>query len=85
MTIIMATIESLNRINEDEKAMDDEIQAGILFAKKLGGNPEAEFSRKHRVRRPLRRIHDNPNSQAKLSIFQSYRRGWFKKVLDTQG
>ena len=38
--IIMATAESLKRINDDEKAMDGEIQAGIVFAKKLGGNPE---------------------------------------------
>ena len=45
MTIVMATVERLERINDDEKAMDDEIQAGIVFAKKLGGNPEAEFSR----------------------------------------
>ena len=83
MTIIMATVENLKRINDDEKTMDDEIQAGIVFAKKLGGNPEAEFSRKHRVKRPPRRIDDNPNTQAELSIFQFYLRK-FKKVLDTQ-
>ena len=81
--IIMATAESVKRINDDEKAMDDEIQAGIVFAKKLGGNPEAEFSRKHRVRRPPRRIDNNSNTKAELSIFQFYRRE-FMKVLDTQ-
>jgi D-ribose pyranose/furanose isomerase RbsD len=83
MAIITATVESLKRINENEKAMDDEIQAGIVFAKKLGGNPEAEFSRKHRVRRPPRRIDDNPNTQTELSICQYYLRE-FKKVLDVQ-
>ena len=83
MAIIMATVESLKRINDDEKAMADEIQAGIVFAKKLGGNPEAESSRKHRVRRPPRTIGDNSRTQAELSIFQFYRRE-FKKVLDTQ-
>ena len=62
MTIIMATGESLKRINGDEKAMDEEIQVGIVFPKKFGGNAEAEFSRKHRVRRPPRRIDDNPNT-----------------------
>ena len=50
MTIIMATVESLKRINHDKKAMDDEIQTGIVFAKKVGGNPDAEFSREHHVR-----------------------------------
>ena len=79
--IIIATAESLKRINDDEKAMDDEIQAGIVFTKKLGGNPEAEFCRKHRVRRPPR-IDNNPNTQAELSIFQFYRREC--QVLDTQ-
>ena len=72
--IIMATAESLKRINDGEKAMDDEIQADIVFAKKLGGSPEDEFSRKHRVRQPLRRIDVNPNTQAELSIFQLYRK-----------
>ena len=33
-----------------------------MFAKKLGDSSEAEFSRKHRVRRPPRRIDDNPNT-----------------------
>ena len=83
MTIIMATVESLKRINDDEKAMDDEIDAGIVFAKKLGGNPVAEFSRKHRVRRPPRRTDDNPNTQEELSIFQCYR-SEFMNVLNTQ-
>ena len=83
MTIVMATVGSLKRINDDEKAMDDEIQAGIVFAKKLEGNPGADFSRKHRVRRPPRRIDDNPNTQAELPTFQFYWRE-FKKVLDTQ-
>ena len=35
MTIIMATVESLKRINDDEKAMDDEIQAGIVLQSPL--------------------------------------------------
>ena len=88
MTIIMATVESLSRINKDEKAMDDEIQAGILFAKKLGGNPEVEFSRKHCIRRPPRRIDDNPYTQAELSIFQfireNSRRCWICKLFNLE-
>jgi hypothetical protein len=86
MTIIMATIDSLKRINEESHAMDDEIHAGIAYAGKLGGDPErpeAEFNRKHRVRRPPRRIDDNPDSQATLTMMQFYRRE-FKSVLETQ-
>ncbi len=83
MTIIMATIDSLKRINEESHAMNDEIHAGIAYARKLGGDPGAEFNRKHGVRRPPRRIDDNPDSQATLTMMQFYRRE-FKSVLETQ-
>ena len=63
--------------------MDDRIDAGIAYAGTLGGDPEAEFNRKHRVRRPPRRIDDHPDSQARLTMLQFYRRE-FKTVLDTQ-
>ena len=41
---------------------------------KLGGDPEAEFNRKHRVRRPPSRIDDNPDPQVTLTMMQFYRR-----------
>ena len=83
MTIIRATVEILKGINDDSHSMDDEIHAGIAYAGKLGGDPEAEFNRKHRVRRRPRRIEDNPDSQATLTMMEFYRRE-FKTVLDTQ-
>ena len=74
MTIIKATVDSLRRINEDSHAIDAKIHAGIAYARKLGGDPEAEFNRKHRVRRPPSRIDDNPDSQVTLTMMQFYRR-----------
>ena len=35
MTIIMATVESLKRVDDDEKAMDEKIWAGIVFTRKI--------------------------------------------------
>ncbi|CAB4009122.1 Hypothetical predicted protein [Paramuricea clavata] len=58
--------DSLKRINHDSHDIDDEIHAGIVYAGKLGGDPEAEFNCKHRMRRPPRRIDDNP-TQSQLS------------------
>ena len=83
MTIVKATVESLKRISNDSHAMDNEIQAGILYAEKLGGNPKAEFRRKHRMRRRPRRFDDNPDTQAELTMLPFYRKE-FKMVLDTQ-
>ena len=83
MTIIKATVDNLRRINEDSHGMDAEIHAGIAYARKLGGDSEAEFNRKHRVRRPPSRIDDNPDSQVTLTMMQFYRRE-FKTVLDIQ-
>ena len=83
MTIIKATVDNLRRINEDSHAMDAEIHAGIAYTRKLGCDPEAEFNRKHRVRRPPSRIDDNPDLQVTLTMMQFYRRE-FKTVLDVQ-
>ena len=83
MTIIKASVDNLRRINENSHAMDAEINAGIAYARKLGGDPEAEFNRKHRVRRPPSRIDDNSDSQVTLTMMQFYRRE-FKTVLDLQ-
>ena len=83
MTIIKATVDNLRRIKEDSHAMDAEIHAGVAYARKLGGDPEAEFTHKHRVRRPPSRIDDNPDSQVTLTMMQFYRRE-FKTVLDIQ-
>ena len=38
MAIIGATVENLNRINEEASAMDGEIQAGIRYATNVGGD-----------------------------------------------
>ena len=72
MTIIKATVDNLRRINEDSHAMDAENHAGIAYAHKLGSGPEAEFNRKHRVRRPPSRTDDNPDSQVTLTMMQFY-------------
>ena len=69
MTIIRVTIQTASRESTmGHDAMDDKIHAGIAHAGKLGGDLEAEFNRKHRVRRPPRRINDNPDSQATLTM-----------------
>jgi hypothetical protein len=56
----------------------------FAHAGKLGGDPEAEFNRKHRVRRPPRRINDNSDSQATLTMTMQFYRREFKFVLETQ-
>lgn len=83
MIIINATVDNLKKINEDFEAIDNQIHAAIAYTVKLGGEPEAEFNRKHRVRRPPRRIDDNPDSQVELTMVQFYRQE-LKSVLDTQ-
>ena len=50
--------------------MDANVHAGIAYASKLRGDPEAEFNRKHRVRRPPRMIDDSPDSQVTLTMMQ---------------
>ena len=63
--------------------MNAEIKAAELFAKKLGTDVESDFRQYHHPRKPPRRIDDNPNTTANLSV-ESYYRREFKAVLDTQ-
>ena len=83
ITIIESTVKSLETINNDIDGMNAEIKAAELFAKKLGTNVESDFRRFHHPRKPPRRIDDNPNTTANLSV-ESYYRKEFRTVLDTQ-
>ena len=81
--IIKVTIASLKKINEDEAGMNAQIQAGILFARKQGGEPEAEFAKKHRIRRRPIRTDEHPETEVDVQMVQFFRKE-FKSVLDTQ-
>ncbi|XP_028418765.1 zinc finger MYM-type protein 1-like [Dendronephthya gigantea] len=83
ITIMESTIKSLESVANDSDAMNAEIQAATVFAERLGVDVESDFRRHHRLRKPPRRIDDNPSNTVALSLESFYRKE-FKAVLDTQ-
>ena len=67
--IIKVTIGSLKKINEDEAGINAQTQAGIHFARKQVGEPEAEFAKKHRIRRKPIRTDEHPETEIDVHIF----------------
>jgi hypothetical protein len=52
----------MKRMRADDNEINDEIEASIIVARNLGTEPLANFSRLHRLRRPSRRLDDNPST-----------------------
>ena len=60
MAIIQSTVESLKKIRDDHNTMNQEINAGIRFPRKIGNDsPEEKFQQKHRMRKAPIRSHPN--------------------------
>ena len=82
VTIIESTVELIKRIRENEDEMNGEIDAAIVFLKKLGvEDPHEEFSRKHRVRRMPSRFDEN-NDNTEVTDMKQFYRCQFNSFLD---
>ena len=81
IVMIKSTIEGLCRVNKDEDGMNAEIQAGITFTSRVGGNANEEVKRKHRLQRKPRWLDQSPESEHSFDICTFYRNE-FKAVLD---
>ena len=80
---INSTSHVLRRIRADEIEINDEIAAAVAVATNYGTEPIADFARLHRIRRPPRRLDDNPETaSALLNNMTSYYRCEFYKFLD---
>ncbi|XP_046840697.1 uncharacterized protein LOC124434814 isoform X3 [Xenia sp. Carnegie-2017] len=73
LQLIDETVRSLERIRHNESELNDQIDASVEFAKTLGSNPEEEFARKSN-KRSSRRLDDNPETLAIMSLKTNYRK-----------
>ena len=81
LQLIDETVRSLERIRNTESELNDQIDASVEFAKTLGSNPEEEFARKSN-KRSSRRLDDNPETLAIMSLKTNYRKCMIE-VLDS--
>jgi hypothetical protein len=63
-----------------DKDIDDQVLAAIKVARNVGADPIADFSRPHRIRRPSRRLDDQPETTAVelTNVSAFYRAEFFK-------
>lgn len=81
---INSTLDLLRRLRQAESEIDDEISASLAVARTFSIDPEADFSRIHRMRRPSARLDDRPNTTAiELRNIQCFYRSQFYMFLDT--
>jgi hypothetical protein len=80
---LKATITTLEHIRNKSDDLDNQIQAAKTVAEQHGIDPDAEYNRHHRQRKRPRRIDDQPETAANLSLLDHYRKE-FIAVLDVQ-
>ena len=74
------TRDAMVRIREDDLGLDGIVAAAVEKCNSFGIDAEYEFSKKHRPRRPPRRIDENADN-ANVPLFsQHYRQEMFKVV-----
>ena len=81
LSLIDATVKSLERIRNSESEMNSQVQASAQFTKSFGLDPEQEFAQK-RTRRTSSRIDENPHTAADIQFYAQYRKSMIE-VLDS--
>ena len=79
--LVEASLHIMEKIRADDNMMGDQIESSIIFARRLGIDPEDDFNRHHHPRRAPRRVDVQAGRAALLSLQQFYRKQ-FGEVLD---
>ena len=84
LTALSSTDAVLKRMRANNNEINDEIKVAVTVTRSLGTDPEADFQRLHRVRRPSQRLDDNPTSATPvLGNLKSFYRCKFFKFIDS--
>ena len=54
--LVHGTLSILQKLRDDDKMIDDQIEASVTFARNIEIGAEADFSRHHRPRKAPRRV-----------------------------
>ena len=80
---IESTHDCLQRIRVADKEIDDQVQAAMQMARNIGADPVIDFSRLNRIKRPSRRLDDQPESTAvELGNISTFYRAELFKFID---
>ncbi|XP_028394445.1 uncharacterized protein LOC114518638 [Dendronephthya gigantea] len=79
--LVEGTLSVMQKLQDDDKAMGNQIEASTTFARSIGIDPEIDFHHHHRPRRVPRRLDEQPESAAALSLSAFYKKQ-FREALD---
>ncbi len=68
--LVYGTLGILQKLRDDDKMMDDQIEASVIFASNIEIDAEADFNRHHRPRKAPRRV-DEHASRYSHCVFTS--------------
>ncbi len=81
LVALSTTNDILKMMPADDNEINNEIEAVVLVARNLGMEPDADFRRLHRLRRPSRRLDDNPATATSMLSDLTYLRYEFSSLL----
>ena len=79
--LVHGTLSILQKLRDDDKMIDDQIEASVIFARNIEFDAEADFNRHHCPRKAPIRV-DEQSETATVFSLPSYYRNQFREVLD---
>ena len=80
--LVHGTLSILQKLCDDDKMIDDQIEASVIFARNIKIDAEADFKRHHRRPRKAPRRLDEQAETATVFSLRAYYRNQFREVLD---
>ena len=79
--LVHGTLSILQKLRDDDKMIDDQIEASVIFARNIEIDAKADFNRHHRPKKAPRRVDEQAETATVFSL-QAYYRNQFREVLD---
>ena len=79
--LVYGTLSILQKLRDDDKMIDDQIEASVIFARNIEIDAEANFNRHHCPRKAPRRVDEQAEAATVFSL-RAYNRNQFREVLD---
>ena len=79
--LVYGTLSILQKLRDDNKMIDDQIEASVIFARNIEIDAEANFNRHHRPRKAPKRVEKQAEAATVFSL-RAYSRNQFREVLD---
>ena len=66
--LVHGTLSILQKLRDDDKMIDDQVEASVIFARNIEIDAEADFNRHHRPRKAPRRVDEQAETATETSF-----------------